>query len=49
VDQVVLFAGLSGEWETEGQDRESMDLPPYADELINKVLEANANTAVAHL
>ncbi|KAH9209406.1 beta-glucosidase precursor [Leptodontidium sp. 2 PMI_412] len=46
VDQVVLFAGLSGEWETEGQDREHMDLPPHTDELISKVLEANPNTAV---
>lgn len=46
VDQVVLFAGLSGEWETEGQDREAMDLPPHSDELISKVLEANPNTVV---
>ncbi|PVH81577.1 glycoside hydrolase family 3 protein [Cadophora sp. DSE1049] len=46
VDQVVLFAGLSGEWETEGQDREHMDLPPHTDELICNVLEANPNTVV---
>lgn len=45
-DQVVLFAGLSGEWETEGQDRETMNLPPLSDELILKVLEANTNTVV---
>lgn len=46
VDQVVLIAGLSGEWESEGQDRETMDLPPYTDELISRVLEANPNTAI---
>lgn len=46
VDQVVLVAGLSGEWETEGQDREHMDLPPHTDELISRVLKANPNTAV---
>ncbi|KAL3426771.1 beta-glucosidase [Phlyctema vagabunda] len=46
VNQVVLFVGLSGEWETEGQDRESMDLPENSDELIEKILEANPNTVV---
>lgn len=45
-DQVVLFAGLSGEWETEGQDRETMSLPPLSDHLISKVLDANPNTVV---
>ncbi|ORY58868.1 glycoside hydrolase superfamily [Pseudomassariella vexata] len=46
VDQVVLFAGLSGEWESEGEDRETMVLPPHTDELIARVLEANPNTVV---
>ncbi|RDW64974.1 beta-glucosidase-5 [Coleophoma cylindrospora] len=46
VDQVVLFAGLSGEYETEGDDREHMDLPKTSDELIWKVLEANPNTVI---
>lgn len=46
VDQVILFAGLSGEWESEGEDRTTMDLPPNSDELITKVLEANPNTVV---
>lgn len=46
VDQVVLFAGLNGEWESEGQDRKTMDLPPNTDELITKVLEANPNTVI---
>lgn len=46
VDQVVLFAGLSGEWESEGEDRPTMNLPPGTDELISAVLEANPNTAI---
>lgn len=46
VDQVILFAGLSGEWESEGEDRETMALPPHTDELISAVLEANPNTVV---
>jgi beta-glucosidase len=45
-DQAVLFAGLTGEWETEGQDRETMSLPPLSDELIFEVLEANPNTVI---
>ncbi|KAI0167516.1 beta-glucosidase precursor [Pestalotiopsis sp. NC0098] len=45
-DQVILFAGLSGEWESEGEDRETMDLPPHTDELIDRVLEANPNTVI---
>lgn len=46
VDQVVLFAGLSGEWESEGEDRTTMDLPGHTDALIAKVLEANPNTVI---
>lgn len=45
-DQVVLFAGLTSEWESEGFDRDHMDLPPGSDELITQVLQANANTVV---
>ena len=46
VDQVVVFAGLSGEWESEGEDRSTMDLPPGTDDLISAVLAANSNTAI---
>ena len=46
VDQVVLFAGLSGEWESEGEDRPTMNLPPRTDELISAVLAANSNAAI---
>jgi beta-glucosidase len=45
-EQVVVVAGLNGEWETEGHDREHMDLPPGTDELISRVLEANPNAAI---
>ena len=46
VDQVILCAGLNGDWESEGYDRPHMDLPPGSDELIEAVLAANPNTAV---
>ncbi|KAJ5626602.1 hypothetical protein N7528_004029 [Penicillium herquei] len=46
MDQVVLVAGLSGEWESEGEDRATMSLPPYTDELIERVLKANPNTVI---
>ena len=45
-EQVILFAGLSGEWEFEGEDRTSMDLPHGTDDLISKVLDANPDTVV---
>lgn len=45
-DQVVIFAGLTSEWETEGYDRDHMDLPPGTDELISRVLKVNPNAAV---
>ncbi|KAF4830304.1 putative beta-glucosidase I [Colletotrichum tropicale] len=46
VDQVVICAGLSGEWESEGFDRTHMALPPGTDDLIAAVVAANPNTAV---
>ncbi|EED17935.1 beta-glucosidase [Talaromyces stipitatus ATCC 10500] len=46
MEQVILVAGLNGEWETEGNDREHMDLPPGTDELISRVLDVNPNVAV---
>lgn len=45
-DQVVIFAGLTSEWETEGYDRDHMDLPPGSDELISRVLAINPNAVV---
>ncbi|KAJ5737710.1 uncharacterized protein N7483_002835 [Penicillium malachiteum] len=46
MDQVILVAGLSGEWESEGEDRANMSLPPYTDELIERVLKVNPNTVI---
>ncbi|OTA90400.1 glycoside hydrolase family 3 protein [Hypoxylon sp. CO27-5] len=45
-DQVIVCAGLNAEWETEGNDRTDMRLPPGLDDLIAAVAEANPNTAV---
>lgn len=45
-EQVIIFAGLTSEWETEGYDRDHMDLPPGSDELISRVLEVNPNAVV---
>lgn len=46
VDQVVLFAGLNGDWESEGSDRPDMDSPPYIDRLIDKVLAVNPRAVI---
>ncbi|KAI8964307.1 glycoside hydrolase family 3 protein [Daldinia sp. FL1419] len=45
-DQVIVCAGLNAEWETEGNDRTDMSLPPGLDGLIAAVAKANPNTAV---
>ena len=39
-EQVIICAGLNADWETEGHDREGMDLPGMMDELITRVAEA---------
>jgi beta-glucosidase len=45
-DMALLFVGLNGEWDTEGQDRLHMDLVGRQDELIERVAAANPNTIV---
>jgi beta-glucosidase len=45
-DAVVLVAGTTGEWESEGADRPDMDLPGRQDELIRRVLAANPASVV---
>ncbi|PKN91399.1 MAG: glycosyl hydrolase [Chloroflexi bacterium HGW-Chloroflexi-6] len=45
-DAVVLVAGLTNEWESEGFDRVNMDLPNKQDELIRRVAAANPRTVV---
>lgn len=42
----VVIVGTSSEWETEGNDRASMDLPGEQVALIEAVCEANPRTAV---
>jgi beta-glucosidase len=45
-DAVVLVVGTNLDWETEGRDRESMDLPGEQPELIRRVCAANPRTVV---
>ncbi|KAH6720884.1 glycoside hydrolase superfamily [Leptodontidium sp. MPI-SDFR-AT-0119] len=43
---VVLCAGLSKDWESEGFDRRHMDLPSNVSKLISSVLKANPNSVI---
>ena len=45
-DVAVVVVGTNDEWETEGFDRESMNLPGRQDELVEAVVAANPNTVV---
>src|SRR5260370_23158875 len=45
-DVALVFAGLSSEWESEGFDRQDMELVGEQAALIEKVAEANKNTVV---
>ncbi len=45
-DVAVVVVGTDGDWETEGRDRESLDLPGRQDELVRRVAAANPRTAV---
>lgn len=49
-DVAVVIVGLDAEWESEGYDRRTMDLPVDGsqDRLIEAVLEANPNTIVVN-
>ena len=46
IDQVVVLAGLMGDWENEGGDRPNMDLPPHTNRLITSVLKANSKAVI---
>ncbi|KAH7380592.1 beta-glucosidase [Pyrenochaeta sp. MPI-SDFR-AT-0127] len=48
VDQVVICAGLSGEWEGEGFDRPDMDLPGLQNRLISAIAAVNSHTVVVN-
>lgn len=45
-DVAVVFAGLSGEWESESYDRRHIELPGEQNALITAVSAANPNTIV---
>ncbi len=45
-DIAILVVGTNDEWETEGHDRTTMDLPGRQDELVRRVVAANPRTAV---
>ena len=45
-DAVVCVVGSDGQWETEGNDRESMTMPGEQDELVRAVAAANPRTIV---
>jgi beta-glucosidase len=45
-DVALVFAGLNHEWESEGFDRTTLDLPGEQDALIAQVAAANKNTIV---
>ncbi|KAM0321377.1 hypothetical protein ACHAQA_010141 [Verticillium albo-atrum] len=47
-DQVIICSGLNADWETEGHDRDHMDLPGYLNKLISAVGQANPNTVVVN-
>lgn len=45
-DVAVIFAGLISQYESEGYDRQHLDLPPAHNELIRRVAEVNPNLVV---
>jgi beta-glucosidase len=48
-DIALVFAGLPDEYESEGFDRDSLNMPPSHNELIKAVAEANPNTVAVLL
>ncbi len=47
-DAVLLLVGTNDDWETEGNDRETLALPGEQDQLLARVLAANANAVVVN-
>ena len=45
-DAAVVVVGLNADWETEGRDRETLDLPGRQVELVRRVTAANPRTIV---
>ena len=47
-DVAVVVVGLDAEWESEGYDRQNMDLPAGQDILVEAVVKANPRTVVVN-
>lgn len=47
-DKVIICAGLSKEWESEGFDRPDMDIPGNTNKLIEEVTKVNPNVIVVN-
>ncbi|SEQ30035.1 beta-glucosidase [Devosia sp. YR412] len=45
-DTAIVFVGRNGEWDTEGSDLPSIDLPGRQNELVAAIAQANPNTIV---
>jgi beta-glucosidase len=45
-DAAIVIVGTNDQWESEGRDRTSLDLPGTQDELVRRVLSANPRTVV---
>ncbi len=45
-DVAVVFVGLTDEYETEGNDRKHINIPPVHNRLVEEVVKANPNTVV---
>ena len=45
-DRVIVFAGLPDSYESEGYDRNNLDMPAGHNKLIAEVAKANANIVV---
>ena len=46
-DVAIVVVGLNADWESEGFDRSTLELPMNQDELIERVAKANPKTIVA--
>ncbi|PWW80510.1 hypothetical protein C7212DRAFT_164027 [Tuber magnatum] len=47
-DVAVVVVGMNNEWESEGYDRHSMDLPGRQDELISAIAKVNPRTIIVN-
>jgi beta-glucosidase len=45
-DAAIVMVGTNDDWESEGEDRSTMDLPGRQDELVTRAVAANPNTVV---